>query len=105
MFDVCFNPYNRNEFVTCGTSDITVWELNGRNILRKLIINAAIESGHGINCCVTCVDYISYHMNENVEFDILGGNNFGDLFLITCNKYIIARKKAHEKMINCIKVF
>lgn len=79
--------------------------MNGRNILRKLVVNAASESDYGTNCCITCVDYISYHMNENIDYDIIAGNNFGDLILITCNKYIVARNKAHLKMINCIKIF
>lgn len=35
IFDVQFNPYNRYEFTTCGLKNITVWEVNGRNILRK----------------------------------------------------------------------
>ncbi|KAL4455920.1 hypothetical protein ABPG73_008674 [Tetrahymena malaccensis] len=105
IFDVCFNPYNRYEFVTCGTQNITVWEMNGRNILRKLVVNAASESDYGANCCITCVDYISYYINESIDYDIIAGNNFGDLILITCNKYVVARNKAHLKMINCIKIF
>lgn len=32
------------------------------------------------------------------------GNNFGDLALVTCGKYILAKPKAHNKMINCLKV-
>lgn len=35
IFDVQFNPYNRYEFVTCGLRNITVWEVDGRNLLRK----------------------------------------------------------------------
>ncbi|EGR29518.1 PH domain protein [Ichthyophthirius multifiliis] len=105
IFDVCFNPYNKYELVTCGTQNITVWELNGRNLLRKLVVNASNESVHGANCCITCVDYLSYWLNEKIETDIIAANNYGDLILITCNKYIPVKERAHSKMINCIKIF
>lgn len=79
--------------------------MNGRNILRRLVINAATESDYGTNCCITCAIYISYNLNEGVDCDILAGNNYGDLILITCNKYMVVRNRAHQKMINCIKAF
>lgn len=69
--------------------------MNGKNILRKLVIDAASESDYGSNCCITCVDYISYHMKDKIDFDIIAGNNYGDLILVTCNKYIVAEKRAH----------
>ena len=43
-------------------------------------------------------------MEEKMNANIVCGNNFGDLGLITKNKYIQIKKKAHEKLINVIKI-
>lgn len=32
------------------------------------------------------------------------GNNFGELALVSCGKYIVVRERAHDKMINCLKI-
>ena len=79
--------------------------MNGRNLLRKLVVNASNESPHGANCCITCVDYLYYWLNGKIETDIIAANNYGDLILITCNKYMPVKERAHSKMINCIKIF
>ena len=32
------------------------------------------------------------------------GNNFGELALVACGKYIVVKERAHDKMINCLKI-
>lgn len=54
-------------------------------------MSAASERDYGANCCITCVEYISYYMNDGIDYDIIAGNNIGDLILVTCNKNIVAR--------------
>lgn len=43
-------------------------------------------------------------MEDKLNANIICGNNFGDLGLITKNKYIIIQKNAHDKLINVIKI-
>ena len=35
---------------------------------------------------------------------MIATNNYGDLILVACGKYIIAKESAHSKQINCIKI-
>ena len=87
---------------------MTVWNISGRNLIRKYNINVAEDESNirGPNVCVTCVGYVSYYLESKIQCDIIAGNNFGDIALITNGKYIIAYENAHNnKMINCIKVF
>lgn len=55
--------------------------------------------------CISCIAFISYSFGDQIESDIIAGNNNGDLVLVTCGKYIIIKEKAHTKMINCLKIF
>lgn len=48
--------------------------------------------------------YISYVLGDQIESDIIAANNAGDLLLVTCGKHIVARERAHQKMINCLKI-
>lgn len=51
--------------------------------MRKYVINVAEESMQGANVCVSCIAHMSYKIDNNLECDILAGNNFGELSLIT----------------------
>jgi len=55
-------------------------------------------------CFITCLSYISYLLGDQIESDIIVGNNFGELALVACGKYIVVKERAHEKMINCLKI-
>ena len=39
-----------------------------------------------------------------MDSDIIVGNNYGEIGLITFGKYVCLRKNAHAGMINCLKV-
>jgi len=54
--------------------------------------------------CITCLVYISYALGSEIESDIIAANNYGDLILVICGKYIVAKASAHSKMINCLKI-
>lgn len=99
-----FNPYNRYEFATCGYSNVTIWSLQGRNLIRSKVIGVGEEPRYSAGCFVTCLSYISYLLGDKVESDIIVGNNFGDLALVACGKYIVVKERAHSKMINCLKI-
>lgn len=43
-------------------------------------------------------------MRKEVGSDVIVGNNFGNIGLITGGKYYSLRDDAHTKMVNCIKV-
>ncbi|CAD8183513.1 unnamed protein product [Paramecium pentaurelia] len=105
-FPICcvmFNPYNRYEFATCGYQNITIWSLQGRNLIRsQVILSDEVKYSNG--CFITCLSYISYLLSDKIESDIIVGNNFGDLALVSCGKYIVVKERAHQKMINCLKI-
>ncbi|EGR31153.1 hypothetical protein IMG5_116830 [Ichthyophthirius multifiliis] len=92
-----------NKFASCGFKNITLWEMQGRNLMRKQVVSAC-EEVYNQQCCITCIGYISYSLGDQIESDIIAGNNNGDLILVACGKYIIAKEKAHLKMINCLKI-
>lgn len=62
IFDVIINPYNKYEFVTVGYQNISIWEINNRNLLRKSIINIKDVDNDGKLCMITCVAYISFNV-------------------------------------------
>lgn len=57
-----------------------------------------------MSSCITCISYISYSFGDTIESDLIAANNNGDLILVACGKYIVAKEKAHNKMINCLKI-
>lgn len=48
--------------------------------------------------------YTSSIYGNNIESDIITGNSNGDISLFICGKYIVCKKLAHEKSINCLKL-
>lgn len=48
--------------------------------------------------------YLLYRVEHTAGSDILVGNNYGDLALITAGRYFPVKEKAHGKMINVLKV-
>jgi len=45
------------------------------------------------SCFITCLSYISFLLENSIESDIIVGNNFGDLALITSGKYIVVKER------------
>ena len=41
------------------------------------------------------MSYVKYVIGKHLENDIITGNNIGDLGIISCGKYIVAKEKAH----------
>ena len=85
---------------------MTVWNINGKNFHRKYNINVAEDSAntHGSNITLTCLAYISYNLQLAVSSDIILGNNYGDIALVSYGKFLVVYPNAHNKMINCIKI-
>lgn len=48
--------------------------------------------------------YTSNIYGNNIESDIITGNNFGDLSMFICGKYIKCKKNAHTSIINCLRI-
>jgi hypothetical protein len=38
IFDIMFNPYDKNQLVTAGYANLTVWSIDCRNLVRKQIV-------------------------------------------------------------------
>jgi len=47
---------------------MTVWNISGRNLIRKYNINVAEDESNkrGPNICVTCVGYVSYYLESKI---------------------------------------
>ena len=52
----------------------------------------------------TCLDFLDYEIGTTIETDIILGSNFGDISGISCNKYFVIIKDAHNGSVNCIKI-
>jgi hypothetical protein len=46
------------------------------------------------SCFITCLSYISFLLKEHIESDIVVGNNFGDLALVTSGKYFVVKERS-----------
>lgn len=63
IFDLAIDPYSKFEFVTGGFQNVTIWEINNKNLLRKSIINLnEVDQNTGTPCIITCVAYISFNV-------------------------------------------
>ncbi len=78
IFDIIFNPYNKYEFTTVGHHNVTVWELQGRSIIRKNWVHlksAPPEDGNKSERprfpIITCASYLNYHVNKIMKITSL----------------------------------
>lgn len=103
ILDIAVNPYDRNKFATCGFRKVQIWELKGRSLSleENIIIPQNINNGASY---LICLSYIYYLLGDIVMTDLVVGNSFGDIGLVTCSKYIIMKKAAHRGMINCLRI-
>lgn len=58
-----FIMFYRYEFASCGLKNITLWEMSGRNLLRKKVVNVQEETNQS-SICITCLSYISYSLGD-----------------------------------------
>ena len=103
IVDVVVNPYNKYEFATCGNHLVQIWSVNGNSIILKENVYITIGDKNELPY-ITCIKYMHYMLQGEVQTDIIVGTNLGDLGLISKGKYIVTKNIAHKKMINCIKV-
>lgn len=62
--DVIFNSYDKYEFATCGYQNISVWQVNGRSLIRKEWIKVQ-KNEEGETPFFTCLAYIHYQVYKN----------------------------------------
>jgi WD40 repeat protein len=103
IIDLVVNPYDKYEFATCGYHKVQLWEVQGKSIILKENINIT-EGDKNQLPYITCIDYIYYMMQDEIRKDLIVGTNLGDLGLVSRGSYILTRKTAHKKMINCILI-
>ena len=101
--DLVVNPYDKYEFATCGNHIVQVWGVQGKTIVLKENVHVTIGVKNELPY-ITCVKYIYYMLQGEVQTDIVVGTNQGDLGLVCKGKYLVARETAHKKMINCIRI-
>jgi WD40 repeat protein len=103
LIDLVINPFNKNEFATCGYHKVQIWNIVGKSLLVKE--NVLVTEGDKNQLpYITCINYIYYFVGSKIVSDLIVGTNFGDIGLITGGNYFMLRKTAHRRMINCIKV-
>jgi hypothetical protein len=61
--------------------------------VRKTVVGVSEEVRFAGSCFITCLSYIAYLLEEQVESDIVVGNNLGDLALVTSGKYIVVKER------------
>lgn len=103
IMGIAVNPYDRNKFSTCGDQRVQIWEVRGRSIELEENIQVPKKINCGAGYLVT-ICYIYYLLGDTVMTDLVVGNSFGDIGLVTCSKYIVMKKNAHRGMINCLKI-
>lgn len=103
LLHLAVNPYDRSEFSVCGLKKVQTWQVKGRSLILKENIEIPKTINNGANYLV-CMSYIYYLLGDEVITDLVLGNSFGDIGLVTCKKYIIMKKGAHSGMINCLKI-
>lgn len=64
-------------------------------------VSLADNNGASYITAVSCVYYLP---GDQIVTDLIVGNSRGDIGLVTCGKFILLKKKAHNGMINIIKV-
>jgi hypothetical protein len=64
-------------------------------------VSQADNNGASYITAVACVYYLP---GDQIVTDLIVGNSRGDIGLVTCGKFILLKKKAHNGMINIIKV-
>lgn len=98
VFDVKFNPYKKTELAVCGVNTLRIYQVScGTLVLGETAIHTKAE-------VITCLAYISNSYGTVIESDILTGNNHGDIGLFICGKYMTVKEKAHNAMVNYLKV-
>ena len=103
ILDIAVNPYDRGQFATCGFRQVQTWQVNGRSLELRENIEIPPSINNGSNYLV-CLTYIYYLLGDEVITDLVIGNSYGDIGLVTCEKYIIMKKEAHRGMINCLRI-
>ena len=85
IFDVIFNPYDKNQLVTCGFQSIVMWSIQGRSLSRHQIVQ--IES----NNIITGIQFISYNLGNIIQSDLICANSKGDMSIVAHGKYIMVK--------------
>jgi hypothetical protein len=63
--DIIFNPYNCNEITTCGPYNVTVWNLEGRSMIRKDLIIIKHEDKNGPTI-ITAIAYVNFNIGPEI---------------------------------------
>ena len=109
MFDVKFFPNEEKIFVTVGYQKITIWEINGSDLIKLkecFSQHYTIESinKNTIFDIFLCVDFYCYENNNLQETDVICGTSNGNITGIKNLKFCVFKQKAHVSQINCLKV-
>mmetsp|Transcript_9178 Transcript_9178/g.8080 ORF Transcript_9178/g.8080 Transcript_9178/m.8080 type:complete len:293 (+) Transcript_9178:674-1552(+) len=104
ILELGFHSFDRYEFTSIGYNNVAVWKIDGKSLLRKDWIFINSPNLEGVMPYITCFSYINYQIGKNYQSDIIVGDNFGTVGLVSGGKYYPLKKEAHAAMINCIKV-
>lgn len=64
IFDIAMNPFDNMEFATAGYNNVSIWEINDRNLLRKTVLNITETENPDIPCIQTSIAYVCYNVNK-----------------------------------------
>jgi WD40 repeat protein len=103
IVDVVVNPYDKYEFATCGHHLVQIWTVSGNAIVLKENVYVTVGDKNELPY-ITCLRYMYYLLQDDVQCDLVVGTNLGSLGLVSHGKYILTVNVAHKKMVTCIKV-
>jgi len=92
------HPKNPNIFVTGSLGVIDFWNLKGNSIIHKKSIRV------GMNF-VTNLKFITYHLDNYLQSDLLITTNIGEVGIVRGKVYIDCKLLKHKGMVNCLKTF
>ena len=55
------------EFATAGYNNVSIWEINDKNLLRKTVLNITETENPDVPCVLTSIAYVCYSVNNNFE--------------------------------------
>jgi len=85
---VKFNPFNSYQLVTSGFENITFWKVDFRSLVRQQVVRVGLKGTNNNAAVITCFQFMCYHFAYYLNCDLLTGNNFGDLGVVTKGVYV-----------------
>lgn len=103
ILGLAVDPYDKNRFSICGKLFVQSFTTSGLGLQTEELVTLSSEESEG-GKYITSLAYIYYLLGDSVVTDLIVGNSKGDISLVTNGSFIPLKEKAHDGMINCLKI-